>query len=254
MRSYLAVLCAGLSTGCGTIYTIQPEIGPRAEMATPVLDEATLNGPIVDKIRIAGWDRFNISAAAVAVDGDRGVAAAASASRTAVAFEHYRSSQVQNFLQKLLEDTGTVTRIFPGARWEIRGSGGVSTLRCPGCVVYTNLMVITLAAFVGIPIYAIRESEVELRVYQDSEFIRAYSGYGRCGTVGTIYWAMWNGINYENRGGPFGGCSIAAAVADAVRQMQDDPPAAAKRNDVPSAREMMKGGPIEALEDRGAAP
>jgi hypothetical protein len=221
MRVLLAILCAVLTTGCGTIYTIEPESGPYAYMPTPVLSEASLDGPIVEKVRIAGWNTFNYGAVVVAAGGSY---AGASASGTAVAFEHYKSADVQEFLQKLLEDTGTVTRIFPGARWEIRGTGGQSTLACAGCAVYTNLMTFTLAAFAGIPIYGIREASVELRLYRDHEFIQAYNGHGKCGAFGTIYWALWNGITYRNRGGPFGSCSVAAAVADAVRQIQESPP------------------------------
>jgi hypothetical protein len=190
-------------------------------MPAPVLSEASLNGPIVEKTRIAGWSTFNYGAAVVTSGGSY---VRASASSTAFAFAHYKSADVQEFLRKLLEDTGTVTRIFPDARWEIRGTGGKSTLRCAACVVYTNLMTFTLAAFAGIPIYGIREATVELRLYRDHEFVQAYEGYGKCGAFGTIYWALWNGITYQNRGGPFGGCSLAAAVADAVRKIQEDPP------------------------------
>lgn len=221
MRSLHAILSAVLATGCGTIYTIEPETGPYAHMPAPVLTETSLDGPIVENVRIAGWSTFNHSAAAVAAGGS---SARSSAHGTSVAFERYKSANVQEFLRKLLEDTGTVTRIFPGARWEIRGTGGTSTLACAACVVYTNLIANTLIAFAGIPIYGIRESSVELRLYHDHEFIQAYEGYGKCGAFGTIYWALWNGITYANRGGPLGGCSIAAAVADAVRKIQEDPP------------------------------
>ena len=199
MRVLLAILFVVLSTGCGTIYTIEPEIGPYAHMPAPVLSEASLDGPIVEKVRIAGWSTFNYGAAVVTA---RGSYAGASARGTAVAFEHYKSANVQEFLRKLLEDTGTVTRIFPGARWEIRGTGGTSTLRCAACVVYTNLIVNTLVAFAGIPIYGIRESSVELRLYRDHEFIQAYEGYGKCGAFGTIYWALWNGIDLPALTGP----------------------------------------------------
>ncbi len=58
MRNLLAILCAVLSAGCGTIYTIEPETGPYAHMPAPVLAEASLDGPIVENVRIAGWNTF----------------------------------------------------------------------------------------------------------------------------------------------------------------------------------------------------
>jgi len=61
----------------------------------------------------------------------------------------------------LLEDTGTVKRSFPGARWEIRGSGGISSLSCVACAVYDALMFATLLGFVGVPLYGTREASVE---------------------------------------------------------------------------------------------
>ena len=68
MRVLLAILCAALSTGCGTIYTIEPGTGPYAHMPAPVLAETSLDGPIVENVRIAGWSTFNYRAAVVTAD------------------------------------------------------------------------------------------------------------------------------------------------------------------------------------------
>ena len=228
MRRALAIVCILLCAGCGTVHTIQPEAGPYAHVDAPVLPEASLDGPIVERFRIAGWSTFTYRSAALAAAGSHDGYAAASASSsafgTSVAYEHFKSEAVEDFLRKLLEDTGTVTRIFPGADWEIRGSGGSSSLRCPACVVWVNLATVTLISFVGVPLYGVREASVELRLYRDHEFVQSYVGYGRCGVFGTIYYLFWNGITYANRGGTLGACSTAAAVADAVRKLQDNPP------------------------------
>jgi hypothetical protein len=101
---------------------------------------------------------------------------------------------------------------------------GDARLACAACAAYDVLVQVSLVAYVGVPLFSIREASVELRVYHDHEFVHSYVGHGRCGAFGTVYWALWNGYTLENNGGGFGACSSAAAVADAVRTLQEDPP------------------------------
>src|SRR5271167_2820118 len=107
MRSLLAAWIAASALGCGTIWVDKPESGPYHHIPTAVWPEASLNGPIVEGSRVAGWSTFSAGSSAAAVARNRsgyaGAAASASASGTSVVYEHYQSADLQEFLQKLLE-------------------------------------------------------------------------------------------------------------------------------------------------------
>jgi hypothetical protein len=226
MRSLPLALIAVSTLGCaGTIYVDKPQSGPYRQMPVPVLPEASVNGPIVEHVRVTGWSTFSAASSAVAVAGNRYAGAASSVSSASRSFEYYQSADVQSFLEKLLEDTGTVTRIFGDASWEIKGWGGDVNITCGGCLVYSVVAQLTLLAFVGVPLVGERDSLVELRVYHQHDFIRSYTGEGQCTMVGTWYWILFKGYSRDVNGyNGFDGCAAAAAVADAVRKMQDDPP------------------------------
>jgi hypothetical protein len=232
MRSLLLALFV-LSLGCaGTVYATKPEDGhgPYRHIPAPIWPEANVNGPLVEHSRTTGWSNFAISSAALAVAGNQysyaGAAAASSVTAASATFEYYKSDDVQEFIKKLLEDTGTVTRIYPEAKgWDIKGQGGVPYRTCGACTAqYIFMAFIPPLWMIGIPAATGREANIELRVYHDHDFIRSYVGTGACTAFGTVWWMLWTHNAWSHTDGSVNGCAVGAAAADGVRKLQDDPP------------------------------
>lgn len=197
-------------------------------MPEPVLREAHVHGPIVQHVRVTGFSNFSYGAAssAVAVNQTAGAAAASSVAVNAnsMSFEHYASDDLEQFAIKLLEDTGTIKKIYPGAAVELKGVGGAPESAAGWKGAWNFFAVFSLTAYLGMPMYWEAASTVELRMYQDHEFIRSYVGNGRCYAFGTLYYFMYNSITFlqNKEGGLLGSCASASAVANAVLRLQQD--------------------------------
>ena len=220
-----AVLVAAISLGCGTVKPMVP--GPYAHLDAPVLPEANVHGPIVERVRVSGFSNFSYGAASAAA-ATTPTASAAAASSVAVragsvSFEHFASSDLEQFLTKLLEDTGTITTIRSDAAVELKGVGGRAESAAGWKGVWNFIAVFSLTAYVGMPMYWEAASTVELRMYRDHEFIRTYVGNGRCYAFGTLYYFAYNSITFlgNAEGGSLGSCAAASAVANAVLKLQD---------------------------------
>src|SRR5262245_5382602 len=116
MRKLLALLLMIL-TGCGTIYPIEPQHGPHSRVPRPVLPEASVNGPYIERFRLDGWSDFSSFGYATAKawdnNGNQAWGSAQGSSFGSVHhYSYYQSTEAEDFLRKLLEDTNTVTRIF----------------------------------------------------------------------------------------------------------------------------------------------
>jgi hypothetical protein len=189
-----------------------------------------VHGPIVEHVRVAGFSNFNYGAASTAVARAEGAASAAassvSANATSVSFEHYASDDLEQLTIKLLEDTGTITKIFPAASVELKGMGGVPESAAGWKGTWNFVAVYSLTAFLGMPMYWEGASTVELRLYRDHEFLRAYVGHGRCSAFGTLYYFWYNSITWVGgaEGGLLGSCAAASAVGNAILMLQEDPP------------------------------
>jgi hypothetical protein len=228
MKVYYWLLPIVLSFGCGTVRPMVP--GPHARLPSPVLPEALVHGPIVQGVRVTGFSNFNYGAgsAAAVANSYSGAAAASSVavrSRSA-SFEYYESDSVEQFLVKLLEDSGTITKIHPRAKIELKGLGGVPESAAGWKGVWNFFAVLSLTAYLGMPMYWEAASAVELRMYKDHEFLGSYRGDGRCYAVGTLYYFWYEGITFVGGrdGGSLGSCAVASAVGNSVLKLQEDPP------------------------------
>jgi len=224
----LVALVAGLGVACGTVTPLTP--GPYWHVPRPVLPEANVHGPIVEHVRVAGFSNFNYGAtsAAAARAGSAASSAASSVAvnSTSVAFEHYESDDLEQLTIKLLEDTGTITKIYPGAAVELKGVGGIPESDVGWKGAWNFVAVFSLTAFLGMPLYWEGASTVELRLYRDHQFLRTYVGNGRCSAFGTLYYFQYNSITWLRgaQGGLLGSCAAASAVGNAILKVQQEPP------------------------------
>lgn len=211
--------------GCGTV---RPMVaGPYARLDAPVLPEANVHGPIVERVRVTGFSNFSYGSTSAAAAATQSASAAATSSvavrAASVSYEHFASNDVEQFMIKLLEDTGTITTIRSDAPIELKGVGGQAESAAGWKGIWNFIAVFSLTAYIGMPMYWEAASTVELRMYENHEFIRSYVGDGRCYAFGTLYYFAYNSITFLGNagGGSLGACASATAVGNAVLKLQE---------------------------------
>jgi hypothetical protein len=209
-----ASLACGVLAGCLSITAEQP--GPRIQSSrAPTFETANVTGLISTTLVPSGVAVGSTSAMLTPVYGSPLNAWAVAATGITVSFSATDSYEAQEFLRRVLEDSGTVKKISAASPVELRGVFLGMEKTTGAWNVWNYASQIIPIALLGTPLVGSREATVEIRVYRDGEFAGSVIGKGRCSGHATIYGAQEGIVKLE-------GCAQGNAIANAVYQLQNE--------------------------------
>lgn len=217
-RTFLRVVPAAFAyaalAGCISITAEQP--GPRVQSPrAPTFDTANVTGLVSTTLVPVGASVSAMSGTLIPVYGTPRNAWAVAATGVTVGLAATETYEAQEFLRRILEDSGTVKKITPTSPVELRGVFLGMEKTTGVWNVWNYASQIVPIALLGTPLVGSREAKVEIRVYRDAEFGGSVVGTGSCSGHATIYGAQEGIPKLE-------GCAYGNAIANAVYHLQNE--------------------------------
>ena len=201
--TYLFVI-ALLTSGCANVYVEDyPPLTPRNE---PLFETVRVNGPSFQDTRLAGYNRSTSYTTDTTSFGNpynlNSTNFTSSGTNTTVnrQFEYFDNRGLENVFVQLLENSRIARRVVPvqsPKEARIRFDAEVSLVGDTGAGKITWNVINSVLMFSLLPTPFLGNSRVvvEIRAYDDGEYVRSYKGESR-----TSWWlpGLW-GLNHTKR-------------------------------------------------------